>query len=185
MPKSTFFNLPPEKQECIRRALISEFETHPLAEASVKHIVETLGIARGSFYQYFEDLTESYFYILEQETTELHTLFAKLMQESDDAGSALDAFGPRVAEELFDPLRISLYRSRYLGWTAELEGKWNEYLEKNQDPARKKFLRSEQLLFMKAVVHDLILRSFTENWSKKEFLEHYRRHVIWLKGGIV
>lgn len=109
MPKSTFFNLPPEKQKCIRRALIFEFETHPLAEASIKHIVETLSIARGSFYQYFEDLTESYFYILEQETTELHTLFAKLMQESDDVGSALDAFGPRVAEELFDPLLILLW----------------------------------------------------------------------------
>lgn len=64
MPKETFLNLPEEKKKKIIKAAQNEFERVPLEQASIKNIVENAGIARGSFYQYFEskeDLMRIYY----------------------------------------------------------------------------------------------------------------------------
>ena len=58
MPKETFYNLNEDKKTLIEKALIKEFESNPLCEATVKNIVEDLNISRGSFYQYFYSLEE-------------------------------------------------------------------------------------------------------------------------------
>lgn len=54
MPKDTFFNLPQEKQHRILEISLEEFYTLGYEKASISRIVETAGIAKGSFYQYFE-----------------------------------------------------------------------------------------------------------------------------------
>lgn len=64
MPKETFLNLSEEKKKKIIKAAQNEFERVPLEQASIKNIVENAGIARGSFYQYFEskeDLMRIYY----------------------------------------------------------------------------------------------------------------------------
>lgn len=64
MPKETFLKLPQEKKEKIIEAAKNELKRVPLEQASIKNIVENAGIARGSFYQYFEnkeDLLRVYF----------------------------------------------------------------------------------------------------------------------------
>lgn len=66
MPKDTFFNLPEEKRERIMEAAIDEFATHPFHQARVTAIVEEAGIAKGSFYQYFEDKKDLFKYLMEQ-----------------------------------------------------------------------------------------------------------------------
>ena len=55
MPKQTFFNLPQEKRGIIINASIEEFAAYGLENASTNRIVKNSGIAKGSFYQYFED----------------------------------------------------------------------------------------------------------------------------------
>ena len=66
MPKSTFFNLPNDKKERIMEVAINEFAQHTYLNASINRIVENAGIAKGSFYQYFEDKKDVYKYILEK-----------------------------------------------------------------------------------------------------------------------
>lgn len=64
MPKETFFNLQEEKKNKIIKAAKDEFERVSIEHASIKNIVEQAGIARGSFYQYFEskeDLMRIYY----------------------------------------------------------------------------------------------------------------------------
>ena len=63
MPKDTFYNLDKEKKKKITDELIYEFSDKPFSQVNIKTIVENLGIARGSFYQYFNDLEDSYFYM--------------------------------------------------------------------------------------------------------------------------
>lgn len=58
MPKQTFFNLPPEKQETILKAAIEEFSQQGFDLSSIQRIITSSGIPRGSFYQYFEDKTD-------------------------------------------------------------------------------------------------------------------------------
>ncbi|EOD00221.1 TetR/AcrR family transcriptional regulator [Caldisalinibacter kiritimatiensis] len=64
MPKDTFFNLPEEKRERIIEAAIDEFAKHTYHKASINRIVEKSDIAKGSFYQYFEDKKDLFKYII-------------------------------------------------------------------------------------------------------------------------
>lgn len=65
MPKQTFFNLSSEKRERLLTAAFWEFSHVPLEEASINAIIQQSDISRGSFYQYFEDKEDLYFYCLE------------------------------------------------------------------------------------------------------------------------
>jgi AcrR family transcriptional regulator len=65
MPKPTFFNLPPEKRETIMNAAIEEFAEYGLENASTNRIVKNSGIAKGSFYQYFEDKQDVFMHMLD------------------------------------------------------------------------------------------------------------------------
>ena len=64
MPKPTFLNLPEEKRETIINAAIDEFASYGLENASTNRIVKNSGIAKGSFYQYFEDKQDLFMYLL-------------------------------------------------------------------------------------------------------------------------
>lgn len=64
MPTNTFFNLPEEKKNKIIKAANKEFARVPLEQASIKNIVEDAEIARGSFYQYFEDKQDLFEYLM-------------------------------------------------------------------------------------------------------------------------
>ena len=55
MPKQTFFNLPDDKRQRILDVVIDEFADNDYANVSISRIVARAGIAKGSFYQYFED----------------------------------------------------------------------------------------------------------------------------------
>ncbi len=65
MPKDTFYNLPEAKRERIIEAAIDEFATHSYHQARVTVIAEQAGIAKGSFYQYFEDKMDLYKHLME------------------------------------------------------------------------------------------------------------------------
>ena len=64
MPTSTFINLPEEKKQRIINAALDEFSSYPYFKASVSRIVSSANIAKGSFYQYFEDKKELFKYII-------------------------------------------------------------------------------------------------------------------------
>ena len=64
MPSSTFLNLPPEKQEKLLEAASREFSSRPFNEASINQIIKEAGIPRGSFYMYFQDKEELFWYLL-------------------------------------------------------------------------------------------------------------------------
>ena len=65
MPTETFFNLPEEKKQRIIEAAIDEFSRYSFHKARVTAIADNAGIAKGSFYQYFEDKKDLYKYLME------------------------------------------------------------------------------------------------------------------------
>ena len=64
MPHQTFFNLPDKKRQTITDLAIAEFASHDYDNASITKIVKQAKIAKGSFYQYFEDKKELYLYLV-------------------------------------------------------------------------------------------------------------------------
>jgi AcrR family transcriptional regulator len=65
MPKQTFLNLPSEKRKTIMNAAVEEFAEYGLENASTNRIVKNSGIAKGSFYQYFEDKQDVFMHMLD------------------------------------------------------------------------------------------------------------------------
>ncbi len=65
MPKDTFFNLPEEKRTHITDIALDEFADNDYGDVSISHIVALAGIAKGSFYQYFEDKEDLHTYLLD------------------------------------------------------------------------------------------------------------------------
>lgn len=63
MPTDTFFNLPEDKRRSICNVAIVEFAEYSFDQASINRIVARSGIAKGSFYQYFEDKQDLFLYL--------------------------------------------------------------------------------------------------------------------------
>lgn len=188
MPKATFYNLDEEKKQNITNVLISEFSQKPYSEVNVKTIVERLGIARGSFYQYFNNLEDSYFYILDNKTYDIHILFmTTLKNNKGDVSKSLEEFGNDIAEIIFRKEVYKLYKNRYLYWDESLNANW-EHTHKDFKNAFNEALNmgvdEEKIFFFRAVVHSLIERNYREEWDRETFLEKYRIHIEWFKGGI-
>jgi AcrR family transcriptional regulator len=110
MPKDTFFNLPEEKRSLICEVAIREFATHTFAQASVNRIVARSGIAKGSFYQYFENKDDLFLYLVQLiadeklnyltpvlRNPEQHDFFT-LLRESSRSGIQFALERPQYAE---------------------------------------------------------------------------------------
>ncbi|MEM6451787.1 MAG: TetR/AcrR family transcriptional regulator [Cyanobacteria bacterium P01_D01_bin.105] len=64
MPKPTFFNLSDKKRQNITDLAIAEFANADYNSVSISNIVKQAKIAKGSFYQYFEDKQDLYMHIV-------------------------------------------------------------------------------------------------------------------------
>ena len=84
MPKTTYFNLPIEKQNRIMDAIMDEFGRHTYEHINLSNIVRDSEIPRGSFYQYFID-KDDVFKHLNQEIQKLkYAYFGPLFQNNAD-----------------------------------------------------------------------------------------------------
>nr|WP_026576142.1 TetR/AcrR family transcriptional regulator [Bacillus sp. UNC438CL73TsuS30] len=94
MPKPTFLNLSKEKQEGLLKAAKKEFSRVPLNEASISNIIKDAGIPRGSFYQYFEDKEDVFYFLLDEHSTRNNERFISIlkMNEGDLFQSFIDWF---------------------------------------------------------------------------------------------
>jgi TetR/AcrR family transcriptional regulator len=63
IPLQTFRNISPEKQERITRVALEEFSGKGYQGASINAMVERLGIAKGSIFQYFGDKKGLFFFV--------------------------------------------------------------------------------------------------------------------------
>lgn len=85
MPKPTFLNLSEEKQERFIAAALEEFAQHEFQSASITAIVKTLGIAKGSVYQYFDDKLDLWLY-LKQHCEQVKLSYIKSVKREEFAG---------------------------------------------------------------------------------------------------
>lgn len=83
MPKSTFFNLPEEKQGHIISVGYELFINKPYEEVTIRDIVDMADIPIGSFYRYFEDKDDLYIYMLDQVENKIYkSLLEKNLETS-------------------------------------------------------------------------------------------------------
>jgi len=66
MAKQTFLNLQEEKKTLVISALKKEFSRVALKDALVSNIIKDAKIPRGSFYQYFIDIEDAYYFLINE-----------------------------------------------------------------------------------------------------------------------
>ena len=77
MPSTTFHRLNPKKRGKFLNEAYIEFSINSFQGASVTNLVKTLGIAKGSVYQYFDDKEDLYRYLIEEIMRQLNELLDK------------------------------------------------------------------------------------------------------------
>ena len=83
MPKETFFNLPDDKRALICRVASEEFANYSFDQASINRIIAGCGIAKGSFYQYFENKKDLFLYLLQLAAEAKRDYLAPVIENPD------------------------------------------------------------------------------------------------------
>jgi len=83
MPSQTFFQLKQEKQQKILEAAMYEFSKELYQDASLNKIIKQANIPRGSFYMYFEDKKDLYFYLLDRYAKQFSMFVTTVIEEND------------------------------------------------------------------------------------------------------
>ena len=198
MPKDTFFNLDSEKREKIIKAAKAEFLDNPLRKARVSNIVMEAAIPRGSFYQYFNDLDDLYYYIVE-----------KVFDEIFEAGYMYS----EMTDDLFEFVKISFdfdYRgfkkeSRHMYMTNVFQSIAGnvEYLSKfnkrrvsyindildRLDLSNIKYTKREDFVKMYQMIQDLkiavIKKTIVNNLTKEEAFADFEWYLDIYKNGLL
>jgi AcrR family transcriptional regulator len=115
MPTQTFFHLPDEKQRRLLEAARTEFSRVPLKEASIANIVKLADIPRGSFYQYFEDKEDLYFYYFETLRQDSSRDMLKIMREADgDLFVGFEVYFSKMIREILEGENSAFYRNLFM-----------------------------------------------------------------------
>lgn len=92
MPKPTFLRLPHTRRELVAREAIAEFAERSYSEASLSRIARRTRIAKGSFYQYFENKLDLYRWLLTDEAPRRKREFIGAAPLSGDFWESLETF---------------------------------------------------------------------------------------------
>ncbi|MHC5269497.1 TetR/AcrR family transcriptional regulator [Enterococcus sp. LJL98] len=134
MPTETFFNLAKEKQERILKAAEREFSRVGLKEASIARVIKEADISRGSFYQYFEDKEDLYYYYFQTLKTNGHRFLMQAIEENQgDLFAGVEEYFMRLLPEVFEGENQAFFRHLFMNMDAHGFQRVIPYLEKKQN----------------------------------------------------
>ncbi|MFC6171265.1 TetR/AcrR family transcriptional regulator [Loigolactobacillus jiayinensis] len=118
MPTRTFFNLSQAKQQRLIDAAQQEFSRVPLHEASISKIIATAEIPRGSFYQYFADKEDLYYYYADYLHKQAHNSLIDSLQVADgDLFAAFRHYFKAMTTEIIVGPNAAFYKNMFLNMT--------------------------------------------------------------------
>lgn len=201
MPKQTFFHLPKEKRETLIQAAEKEFSRAPLHKASIANIVKDAEIPRGSFYQYFDDKEDLYYYLLNELSEKNNTHFRAALKEHE--GDLFKAFIDSfhfIIQESDKKEQKKLYRNAFLNMNHKIENilanniyeknRKNNYLSMihliNKDHLNLKDedeIHQMLKIILSVTFHNLV-QVFVKDLTYQEALKNYSAQMELLKRGL-
>ncbi len=183
------------------KAAEEEFARVPLHEASIANIVKTAGIPRGSFYQYFEDKEDVYFYLLQEETKDRKLKFIhKLKEHNGDIIDAVTDFYYEFLVELPDEQELDFIKNALLNVTHKIENAFMSMFDENQtseytneivkliDKGRLNIQSDKEIFHITQIIIAVAFRNFVEKFSRelsdKEAIENFTIEMNLLKNGL-
>lgn len=184
MPKKTFFNLPESKRKHIIDVALEEFAKTPYQETSINRLIKRMEIPTGSFYQYFEDKKDLYFYIMsfyvEDELREIKETKQKINLLEPEKNTYLERVLPKSTQKMkyfqevfidnFNQAPIEIKRD----WTFDklIGGKYMELYDYSffeQDELDERIKEHQELMMGIALALPNVVQCFCGNDVKKEW----------------
>lgn len=197
MPKPTFFNLKEEKRQKIENSAIKEFAARGFHGARLNNIVEEAGIAKGSFYQYFEDLKDVYLHLLvtlarykmdaideELKSHETDDVFIKLALAQKAGFHFVHSFGEDVLIMMNHPLPSFVYSSsEFKKIKAKSEEAFYTPLIKKAI-AKGEIIENEDLAYSVLTNMGTMIRQYLmRKTGSQEFVEIYKDEAAYNEAG--
>lgn len=197
MPKTTFYNLPKEKQNKVIQAAREEFVRAKDGEILIKNIVISAGIPRGSFYQYFETKEDLVDFLMENHFQKMRKAFLEKLLEFN--GDIVLAF-----EDIFKNMISNQNKEK-----VDLERKIMENIKRFQErrsistcplkdkkilkeiPVDKEKFKIESEDDLQSVIHiimSILLKNIIDlqnGNSEESVLENVKRDLDYLRFGIL
>lgn len=201
MPTNTFFNLPAEKKHKILKAANKEFARVPLEQASIKNIVEDAEIARGSFYQYFENKQDLFEYIVTSKTGDMEKNLIEMIEQEN--GNIINIFiniydhlievgkirrNNKLFRQIFENIKTSdnLMLTRKEEMNKKLEKILQDLYSKNKDILNIKNEEEFKLVIeiLSAITRRRIVASLKYK-NSAEAREDFLKEIEYIKRGIL
>jgi AcrR family transcriptional regulator len=196
MPKATFLNLSSSKKQRILEILLQNFSNRHM-QVKVADIVEGIGMSRGAFYKYFEDLEDAYTYTIHHYSVYVHHNILKSISNNQknffQGIESYLAWCTTLDRSSSDWLTIQLLTksndvSTQKRITSSSESKmlkeWFKLLEMNDLSIENE---DEALSFLYFVM-ELIIHSLTDfianDWTSEQLLQDFHYKVKWLTSGL-
>lgn len=201
LPKQTFFNLPEHKRNTLIEAAEKEFSRVPIFDASIANIIKMANIPRGSFYQYFEDKQDLYFYILNKKLKEGKQDFISLLKKHNgDIIDAVTELYNRFLVKLPDEEEHNFLKNAFLYATHKVENSLMDMFDFNLSKERFKEIinlvdkqrfnikEDKELFQILQLITAVAFHNFIEKISKKlsdeEAMKHFTFEINLIKYGI-
>ncbi|OCA90707.1 TetR family transcriptional regulator [Bacillus sp. FJAT-27225] len=200
MPKGTFLNLPDDKKQTLIQAIKLEFSRVPLYKASITNIITSANIPRGSFYQYFEDKEDAFFFLLNEHVKENKDKFISILRENN--GDLFDTMiefyrliltegeeNPHFLKNIFLNMTYKI-ESTYASSFIELDkdGNFTEAIGSFINTAHLNISNDKDLTYIMQIIIAVTLRNFVEKFahdlSIDEAVNHYLNEIKLLKNGL-
>jgi AcrR family transcriptional regulator len=201
MPKQTFFHLSKDKQDTLIQAAKQEFSRAPLHEASIANIIKSAGIPRGSFYQYFEDKDDLFYYLLTQLAEKNNRRFTSVLNEKNgDLFKTFIATFEFMIEVHRNEEHKNFFKNVYLNMNYKhektLASNVYEENQKNQFLSTLKLINTSNLniqdehelhhvlRILMGVTFQNIVQLFVKDYTDEEALRNYMIQIDLLKRGL-
>jgi len=194
--KELFLKLDEEKQKRIVEAGIEEFSNKLFADASINQIIKKAGIARGSFYLYFEDKLDFYCYLLDtifENRTLAFVIELFQTKQLDFLGFFREVFKFNLGLLTKDEHK-QFFRNMYLGINKEVKIYFDSKRQKIRDGLieRASHMIPEQLIaypkrlnelinIIQLIQGDLYIQGIANNMSTEAVLAVYDLRISLLK----
>lgn len=199
MPTDTFLKLSDEKKRKIIEAGKEEFSKVSLSEASIKNIAEKAGIARGSFYQYFESKKDLLIYILSENKDTIERAINNVLEKSngDIFSMYLDIYDAMISK-CFNGMNQDIYRKIFENIKTgdetiyeDMEKKKKNDLKRIKNSINKNNLRIEDdmdydliIQILNAITISSVVKSI-KSPSKEKAREEFLKKIEFVKKGII
>lgn len=197
MAKQTFLNLPEEKRMKIFNSLKKEFSRVALKDALVSNIVKNAEIPRGSFYQYFEDIDDAYYYVISEYSKEIKKyLLEDLVRCKGDIVLAYNHLYRYILDMIEDENNKEYFEKIFLNMSYDVQNMFTpnfndglnmivSQVDVSKLNIASKFGLGYVLDIIESTMMNNIIKSYKRNLSREKNVEIFEKELALICVGIL